>query len=357
MTQRKFAFLVHPRTRVSEDLSRAWKPFRYIPNRVLDWGLKRLQVPPLHVADVYLRDQMSEPIGWVLAVPLSAKQMLELPPKKVISKIEEAIKKAAALGADIIGLGALTSPVTLGGQKLLKRTELSITNGNALTAVMTCEGIGRLIERCPAPAPTIAVIGASGSVGSCLVKMIASNRMTEHLILVARNMNRLNKLSESVRHINKDMDVRTSCDMNVVREADIVVLLTSSSDNLLQPAHLKEGALVLDDTQPRNTDETLLSHRPDIMIVDGAMVDINGIVIKGDINVPSGLAYACLAETMLLALEGHPEHFSIGNPTLEQANYIGTLAHKYRRYGFSLAPFHSFGKKLPHDIPTNEVKG
>nr|WP_269846565.1 saccharopine dehydrogenase NADP-binding domain-containing protein [Paenibacillus roseus] len=222
---------------------------------------------------------------------------------------------------------------------------------------MTCEGIGRLIERCPAPAPTIAVIGASGSVGSCLVKMIASNRMTEHLILVARNMNRLNKLSESVRHINKDMDVRTSCDMNVVREADIVVLLTSSSDNLLQPAHLKEGALVLDDTQPRNTDETLLSHRPDIMIVDGAMVDINGIVIKGDINVPSGLAYACLAETMLLALEGHPEHFSIGNPTLEQANYIGTLAHKYRRYGFSLAPFHSFGKKLPHDIPTNEVKG
>src|SRR3712207_7086631 len=50
--------------------------------------------------------------------------------------------------------------------------------------------------------------------------------------------------------------------------------------------------------------------------------------------------------TMLLALEGHTDHFSIGTPTLEQADYMLRLAHKHRQFGFDLAPFHSFGQPL-----------
>jgi len=142
------------------------------------------------------------------------------------------------------------------------------------------------------------------------------------------------------------MWVRTAKDISAVRTADLVVLLTSSADCLLRSEHLKPGAIVLDDTQPRNTDPALLTERPDVRIIDGGLVSVPGMRMTNNIALPRGYAYACLAETMLLALEGHSDHFSIGTPTLEQADYMLRLAHKHRQFGFDLAPFHSFGQPL-----------
>jgi hypothetical protein len=47
-----------------------------------------------------------------------------------------------------------------------------------------------------------------------------------------------------------------------------------------------------------------------------------------------------------LSLDGHRDHFSIGNPTLEHVDHIMAVAHRFQHYGFQLAPFLSFGKPL-----------
>ena len=41
-----FAFLVHPRAHIAQDLARMSKPLGLVPERVYDVALRRLRVPP-----------------------------------------------------------------------------------------------------------------------------------------------------------------------------------------------------------------------------------------------------------------------------------------------------------------------
>ena len=132
----------------------------------------------------------------------------------------------------------------------------------------------------------------------------------DQLTLVAREAKRLaalgSEVAETLARRGEPMDVRTARSMDAVRDADLVLILTSASDALLRGEHLKRGAVVLDDTQPRNTDPALATERPDVLVVDGGVAEIPGIDVRGDIGLPRGLAYACLCETMLMALDGPP---------------------------------------------------
>ena len=135
--------------------------------------------------------------------------------------------------------------------------------------------------------------------------------------------------------------------MDAVRDADLVLILTSASDALLRGEHLKRGAVVLDDTQPRNTDPALATERPDVLVVDGGVAEIPGIDVRGDIGLPRGLAYACLCETMLMALDGHREH-AIGVADVGHAQRMRDAARRHAHLGFTLAePALSFGRPIP----------
>ena len=351
MARRKFAFIVHPRAYLSRDFARLWAPLGYIPDSVYNLALRRLPVPPITWNTLYLRDEPGEPAGWILLVPLGAQQMLEEPREWVSSKIEAAVDKAVSMGAEIVGLGALTAPLMRGGLTLRHREDVDITNGNAFTAYATYEALEKLVASHRGADPHIAIVGASGSVGSCVVKLAARERLTNQFTLVARNMKRLERLADQAREQGPDVQFATTDDMLDVRKADLVLLLTSATKNLLRSEHLKEGAVVLDDTQPRNTRSSLLDERPDVRILDGGLVDTGGVQRVGaGLGIPASFSYACLSETILLALSGHEGHFSMGRPTVEQAAYTGQLAREYRRFGFSLAPFHSFGR--PVQMPT-----
>ena len=139
-----------------------------------------------------------------------------------------------------------------------------------------------------------------------------------------------------------------SNDLASVAQADLVVLLTASADAVLGPEHLAPGAVVLDATQPRNTDPSLLTARPDVTVVDGGVLDIPSLrLVGGDIGLPDGRAYACFAETALLALSGHRGHFAMGVPTLEQVDHTRALAASLSHLGFRPAVHTSFGRPLP----------
>lgn len=343
---RQFAFLVHPRTSVQADLAGWAAPLGLIPEPVYRWGLRTLPIPPLTAGRVTLRNQTEDIAGSIIMVPLSAQQMLQLPREQVAKRVIAAVDHAAASGAQIVGLGALTAPVTAGGQVLAQRRDIGVTNGNAFTAAMMFSAAQQLIARCPHADPTIAIIGAAGSVGSCVARLLARSRSCARLILVGRRQGPVASLADEITATAPGLTVTSAIDVAMARSADLVIVLTSASDSIVRSEHLKPGAMVLDGTQPRNTDADLLTKRPDVLVIDGGLVAVPSVRISVQIGLPRGCVYACLAETMLLALDGHRGHFTLGAPTLEQATYISQLAQKYRHLGFTLAPFHTFGQTL-----------
>ncbi len=345
---KKFAFLVHLRN-YRQDIQLLSKPLGLIPESGYRFLLRNRPVAPFIVTEVTFTPNAAEAEGYIIVLPYSGRQLLEQQ-KEMLPLIKQAGKLASSKGAEIMGLGALTSPITFGGKLMENNPDISITNGNAFTAVITRKKISELINSSQKIKPVVALVGATGSVGSLVCKLLAKQNDDAEYLLVARNQCKLNKLAVEMRSIN-NTQTTVSPNLEDIKHADIVVLLTSASDCLLRSEHLKEGAVILDDTQPRNTCPELLTERPDVTIIDGGLVSVPDLKLKRSIGLPEGISFACLAETMLLAHAGYEGDFSIGNPTLEQAEFIGNLARQYSHLGFDVAGDHSFGKPVTKVIP------
>ncbi|AXH96485.1 saccharopine dehydrogenase NADP-binding domain-containing protein [Ornithinimicrobium avium] len=345
-----FAFLVHPRARIADDLGRVWAPLGSGPERLYDLALRRLPLPPVRMAGVEVAGQR---VGDVVLVPFGAKHLLEQPGEGR-RRVAAAVDRAAGLGADVVGLGALTATVTAGGVSLRDRTDVGVTNGNAFTA-STVDLQARLLLGAAVDQRAdrhVAVVGATGSVGGAVAALLARDAAVDRLTLVARSRPRLEALVTRLDAIcGGRVDTRATDDLAEVGGADLVILLTASTSAIIGPEHLAAGAVVLDATQPRNTSPTLLEQRPDVTVVDGGVVEIPSLrLLGGNIGLPDGRAYACFAETALLALSGHRGHFSLGVPTLEQVDRTRELAHGLAHLGFGAAPPTSFGR--PVDLGT-----
>jgi predicted amino acid dehydrogenase len=337
-----FAFTVHPRARLGEDLARVWAPLGRVPDPVYDTALRRLPLRPVTMAGVHIGGQR---VGHVVLVPYGARHLLTSPGEGR-ARVHRAVDKARALGCDVVGLGALTATVTAGGVSLRSRTDIGVTNGNAFTAAIVDDQARRLLRDAVdhASDPHVAVIGATGSVGAAVTRLLARDRAAARLTLVARSAGRLDALAAEV---GRRVPTSTATSMEAVADADLVILLTASADALLGPEHLGLGAVVLDATQPRNTSPTLVAERPDVLVVDGGVVDIPSLrLVGGNIGLPDGRAYACFAETALLALSGHRGHFSIGVPTLELVDRTRELATGLSHLGFRAAEPTSFGRPV-----------
>lgn len=343
-TMKTFAFIVHPRAEVAADMGRRWAPLGAVPDAAWEWAMGRLPLPTIPWGDVRVR-ATGDVVGHILTVPLGARQMLTSRRAWTIGKIERAVDRAERLGAEVVGLGALTAPVTGGGRKLRQRDGLGITNGNAFTAAMTHQGILRLLPLLPAN-PHIAFVGATGSVGGCVVRLAVEDDLAAEVTLVARNRRRLNELRDAVRARRPATAVHATVDIDDIRHADLVVVMTSSATALVTADHLKPGAIVLDDTQPRNTDPAILDQRPDVLVVDGGMARVEGLEVRADVGVPQGYAYACLCETMLLALADHRGNFCTDGATVAQARHMQRLADDFSHLGFQLGEFLSFGQPV-----------
>ncbi len=342
-----FAFLVHPRAEVARDMGRIWSPLAHVPDPAWAWAMQRLPIPTIPWGTVHRRDLDDAVVGHILTVPVGARQMLSSRRSWTIGKVEAALDTAQELGVEVVGLGALTAPVTGGGRRLRPRPGLGVTNGNAFTAAMTHEAVVRLLEVVDTPAPHVAFVGATGSVGGCVTELAAMDDLAATMTLVARNRPRLDALAERVRGHAPRTDVRVTTDMAAVADADLVVVLTSAATALVRAEHLKHGAIVLDDTQPRNTDPALVHERPDVLVVDGGMARVDGVDIRADIgDMPRGYAYACLCETMLLAFAGHDGNFCVGRATPTQARTMQSLADDFSHLGFRLGDFLSFGRPV-----------
>lgn len=335
-TPMTFAFLVHPRVALRADMARVWRPLGAVPSKVYDHALRRLPLPPITFAEIRLAQ---ERVGELIMVPFGAAHLLS-DRRNGNRKVVAAVNRAVRSGADLVGLGGLTAPVTNGGMVLRRRTDIGVTNGNAFTAAIVHRQIRGLLAT--AAHGRVAVVGATGSVGSAVSRLLARDGDIAELLLVARGSARLSSLAAE---IGSTIAVRTSDRLDAVNDCDIVVLLTAAADTVLRAEHLAPGAAVLDATQPRNTSAELHRQRPDVLLLDGGIVEVPGLRLHGGtMGLPDGRTFACLAETMLLSLSGHRGHFTLGRPTLEQIDHISDLAMRHRNLGFLPAAPSTFGR-------------
>jgi predicted amino acid dehydrogenase len=78
-----------------------------------------------------------------------------------------------------------------------------------------------------------------------------------------------------------------------------------------------------------------VARRPDVLVIESGEIELPGDVHLPDIGLPPGVAYACLAETVVLALEGRFETFTVGrNIEWEKVKEIYRLG---LRHGMRLA--------------------
>ena len=349
----KFAFIVHPIT--ARDFCRKF-PFAKNWSDGFIEGLMKY-IPPFkvsHIKGVISPHNQTE--GWFVGCPLTSRQMVEMPEEYVIRKIIKAGKVAERLGAKIVGLGAFTSVVGDGGITIAKNLNIAVTSGNSYTVATALQGtrqaakiLGINMERA-----NVVVLGATGSIGAACAQILA--REVRYLTLVARNEAKLEKIAGQIFRATGLAAKVTANTKGALKAADIVIAVTSAVDTLIEPEDLKTGAIVCDVARPRNVSRRVVEARDDVLVIEGGVVEIPGEVDFGlNFGFPPRTAYACMAETMILALEKRYENFSLGRDlTVKQIETIEQLAAKH---GFRLAGFRSFERAVtPEEIENVKEK-
>jgi fatty aldehyde-generating acyl-ACP reductase len=188
---------------------------------------------------------------------------------------------------------------------------------------------------------TAAVVGATGSIGAVAAQLLA--RDVPQIILIGRQVGRLVQVKSKCEAAGAEVQVTS--DLNALRGADLIITVTSALDAIIQPEHLKPGAVVCDVARPRDVSRNVVEQRDDVLVIEGGMVAVPGAVdFHFDFGFPPGLAYACMAETMALALEDRYESYTLGKDlTVEQVTAIEQIA---QRHGFRLGGFRSFERAV-----------
>lgn len=340
----RFAFIIHP-VDVKRDAARKYPIARYLPERWVEQLLRRKE--PMVVSRITgirsLTGATTE--GWFIGCPLSPRMMLNLPLDFVYQKIIRCGQIAQELGAEIIGLGAFTSVVGDGGITVARNLDIAVTTGNSYTVATAIEAAALGAEKMGIDIAnaTVAVVGATGSIGRTCAEALAPRAAT--ILLLGRDESRLEPIAQQLRPVARGT-VRVSTDLSRdLPTADVIVTVTSAVDAVIYPKDLKSGAVVVDVARPRDVSVRVARERDDVLVIEGGLVEVPGNVDFGfDFGFPPRMAYACMAETMMLALEGRIESFTLGKEvSLQQVQTTQALAHKH---GFRLAGFRSFERAL-----------
>jgi predicted amino acid dehydrogenase len=307
--------------------------------------------------------------GELILVPRSAQELLAMPRALAAASVLEAALLASRRGAQVIGLGGFCSVVTDGGKAIFAGVPGALTTGNALTAASAARAVIAVLEQqARSPARTTAmVIGALGSIGRAVATLLAG--YVSRLILVGRRERpdiaqaRLNALVGDVIDdlLHNDMERRPGSITERVRrepqefrrihfhlttdptpvwsEADVVVTSTSAVGLLVDPNALARGAIVCDVSRPINVPRVVIQQRPDVTFIEGGvMVPPPPFDTGVDLGIGRDRTYACLAETMIVALESATNRCTVGQHIdLAKMRWFEAAS---ERAGFSVAgPF------------------
>lgn len=336
--------------------------------------------------------------GEFIALPRTTDEFVQMPRSQALVELKAAVALARERGARIVGLGAFTAVASMGGL-YLKNEKIPITTGNSYTVVSAVDAVNTATEKLhiDRSQTTAAIVGAAGSIGRGISLLLSEtvprlilignpNNQTssDRLHLVAAEIYRyqsallqqgrtlkpgsMGSLLADCKELpapDASMDdfeayvdgegrrrglIEFSTDIDaVLAKADIVISATSATEKVIHAGNLKTGAIVCDISRPANVSEEVDAARPDVLVIDGGVIEVPGLPSLGwDFGFEEGLAYACMVETMMLALEQRYKHYSLGSSGVNLESILQTR-YWAAEHGFKLANFRSFNRPLSEE--------
>ncbi|MBU3668550.1 MAG: hypothetical protein FGM57_01125 [Candidatus Taylorbacteria bacterium] len=321
-----FAFLIHPR--YTGDIYRKYPILKVLPEWVVNFALYYFW--PTYGGTIKGLTREGKPIfGALIIVPMPSKQMLKYR-ARAKKRVLAAVKLAEVYGAEIVGLGALTSSVTGGGLEIMEQSKpVHLTSGNSLTAYTTANDIIERVKREGVSGP-IAIIGATGSIGQAVAEMLYEELQNE-IIVIGKNPERTARVAELLKekNISGKPDPKASTNVLEVSRAEILVITTSAHDATVNREMIKNAKIIYDVTQPKNTPEDI-QNDSSIVFIDGGLIKLpEQIHLTLDVGLPKGIAYSCLSETMILAASERFDLVSGSKLLTGNIRTMGELAKKF----------------------------
>ena len=341
-----FAFIIHP-IHPKRDVSRKYPLLgKYLTERQINFFSTFF--PPVYISEIEgitSKATGKQIQGWFLACPLTPTRMVELPEKTVYRKIIEAGRLAERLGAKTLGLGAFTSVIGDAGITIANELDIPVTTGDSYTVAIAVQATQKAAQKLEIPLQnaTAAVVGATGAIGQVCAHKLAEK--VSELYIIGQRKPALEVLREQIQSVTGLSNIHISTEVDDIKKTHLIITVTSAIGPIIHPEHLQSGSIICDVARPRDVSTRVAAVRDDVLVIDGGMVDVPGSVdFHFDFGFPPGKAYACMAETMALALEGRFEDYTLGKDLrLEQVNEIEAIADKH---GFRLSGFRSFEKAV-----------
>ncbi len=321
----RFAFVIHP---LSQEYFKVVKPIemlsRVSPSLFMD-SLEKLlaYAPPFVYSRVEgIRSPTGvEAEGWLISVGGTPKEIMSHSPEFTYRRLLAAADMAKRLGAQIMGLGAFTKVVGDAGATVAKRASLPITTGNSYSASAALWAAHDALLRMRLLTPSRAgervqfkamVVGATGSIGAACARLLV--RAAEEVTLVSPETAKLLALKESILLETPDARVKLSvrADTHIAAMDMIVTATSGAGKKVLDIMKVKPGCVITDVARPLDLPPEEVARRPDVLVIESGEIQLPGAVSMKNIGLPKGVAYACLAETIVLALEGRFENFTVG---------------------------------------------
>ena len=323
---RRFAFVIHP---LSQEFIKKGIP---IPKATPKFVMDQVETIAAHMPPmVYCKMENivsptgAEAEGWLITVGGTPKEMLARSPEFTYRRLLAAADMAEKLGAQIMGLGAFTKVVGDAGVTVARRARIPVTTGNSYSAsgalwaaadAMKRMGLVQLHPETKKVMAKTMVIGATGSIGSVSARLLAM--AFDQVVIAGRDLAKLEQLKRSILKDTPQADVVCSDNYDeLLGEMDMIVTSTSGAGKkILDIMKVKPGCVITDVARPLDLPPEEVAKRPDVLVIESGEIDLP-TQVKGlkSIGLPPNVIYACLAETIVLALEGRFEVFTIGRDT------------------------------------------
>lgn len=250
------------------------------------------------------------------------------------SLVQSGVDLAHALGCQVVSLGQYTSIVTMNGTRVSDRG-MALTTGNSFSAALAVRAVDHAhIERGLDPAEsTLAVVGASGNIGRACAELLGP-RYRRVMLVGSDRRGAQARLRDVARTIP---GAEVAIDHKGIREANVVVSAINGVDVPLASADLARGAIVCDLSVPSSLSRATIIARPDVQFIEGGIARLpfgEDLGIAG-FPLPAGEVYGCLAEAILLGLEGVRGNAFTGRLT---PGHLARVAAMADRHGFKEAP-------------------
>ena len=276
---------------------------------------------------------------YAIALPFTSGQMKQWLDQadffRVRHSIDKAIKVARFIGCDVIALGQYTSIVTRNATTL-DLPHVGLTTGNSYTIALALEAVERAAEErgLDLSAATLAVVGASGNIGQTCAEILAP-RFERTVLLGSRKpsaLRRLEALRARLPRASVDQDPLT------LRNADVVLAAANAPKPFLNADVFARDAIVCDLSVPAAVRPEVKDERADVLLIGGGIARLPFGEDHGIVGFPlaPGHVYGCMAETMLLGLEGVRDATFTGSLPAEHVFRLAAMA---KRHGFTLGRY------------------